>query len=200
MTSAWETEEEEPVYNVDMAAQEQKLAAGAVGPTEPKPRVCAICNISAVDGMLRVCNDCWNKLTCQPKVHLRLEDSDHQISGVVMWDHNSIGASPHDLNPIPVGIWGKYGVEGQPQTYWVSLCKPIEAIHDMMTQLYAHIRDDNVKWGATYSKTIDTSGATPGYSTRRVHTVKEPEQPVEPAIDPAFDSLRAKIMKLRGGS
>lgn len=169
------------------------------------PRQCAICGEFNITGVLRVCDACWKNLYTVPQVHLRLMDSDKYKAGVVVWDHNSIGSIPYDPNPVAVGVWGMYGMDGTNLTYWVSLCKPIEAIHDMMTQFTMHIREDNDKWTAEYSKGVDSTGA-PKFVTRRTQSprVAKGEQPAEQLINindtaaaeakVAFTSLRDRLM------
>lgn len=160
---------------------------------EPVTLTCGLCGKPfETHGILRICTPCWYNLVSVPQVHLRLEESDKQEQGVVVWDHNSIGGRPFDKNAVPVGVWGKYGMEGEKLTYWVSLCKPIEAIHDMMTQFAAQIRENRALWNAqiTYApRTIDETGTgyKPQYSKSkskpRVTPVVAPPQPPMSAAD-----------------
>jgi hypothetical protein len=186
MDDTWRLEDE-------WKLEEEELPETLDSTLEPVIKICALCGGEVPGGgILRICTPCWNTLTNEPKVHLRLEGSDTANQGVVVWDHNSIGAEPHDKNPVAVGVWGKYGAEGTSLTYWVSLCKPIEAIHDMMTQFNAAIREQQslfnaqIRYGAT---TIDNSGTgyKSTYTTKpRARVVKhaevsQPEAPVSAA-------------------
>jgi hypothetical protein len=141
--------------------------------SEPATIICGLCGKPfETQGILRICTPCWNNLATFPKVHLRLEESDKYEQGVVVWDHNSIGGEPFDKEAVPVGVWGKYGTEGTKLTFWVSLCKPIEAVHDMMTQFQAQVRDNRALFNAQLkysSRKIDETGTgyKPQYSKSR---------------------------------
>jgi hypothetical protein len=163
---------------------------------------CVICGKSfETRGILRVCTPCWDELKTMPKVYLHLVDSEKYEQGVVTWDHGNIGSQPHDPEAIPIGIWGKYGMEGEKLTYWVSLCKPVEAIHDMMTQFQAAVSERAALFKAQIKyadKTIDETGT--GYKpqyTKSVRRVSKPVATPAPIIEPEL-SAADKMKKFLG--
>jgi hypothetical protein len=156
---------------------------------------CVICGKQFdTKGILRVCTPCWDELKTMPKVYLHLVDSEKYDQGVVTWDHGNIGSQPHDPSAVPIGIWGKYGAEGEKLTYWVSLCKPVEAIHDMMTQFQAAVSERAALFKAQIryaDNTLDNSGT--GYKftktvRRSAPTAPKPIPPVVPVS--AADKLK----------
>jgi hypothetical protein len=161
---------------------------------EPAAIICILCGQSfETNGILRVCKTCWNGLITAPKVHLRLEGSEQFEQGVVTWDHGNIGSLPHDKDAVPIGIWGKYGMEGEKLTYWVSLCKPVEAIHDMMTQFSAALRDRQSLFNAQIkysSTTIDNTGTGYKKYSKSTRPVVAPKPVVQPIVS-AADKLRS---------
>lgn len=159
--------------------------------------LCAICNENEVEGIFRVCNDCVNTLKTLPKIHLRLAKSSTERSGVVLWEHNAIGAAPYDNNPEAVGIWGVYGSPPDKLEFWVSLCKPIEAIHDMMTQLYLKIDADTKAFMAEYPRRTNTDGINTPLRSRQVRKIPEPVVD-DTATSSYFADMKARLSKTKG--
>jgi hypothetical protein len=200
LSDPWQLEEG-PDGEVNQIEVEQTIAKPQqiVPIIESDTITCILCGTSfETKGLLRVCTPCWNGLISAPKVHLHLIDSDKYEQGVVTWDHGNIGGSPYDKDAVPIGVWGKYGMEGEKLSYWVSLCQPIEAIHDMMTQFQAAVSSNRALFNAQIKygdRDIDNTGT--GYkpyskSGRSKSAPKPAPQPYVPPAAPISASDKLK--------